>query len=190
MKMMMCSTCASLSVRQVVEVAASARGACRSAEAPMPAAAVPTPAARRTSRRDRAGRNGAGTLRNLDHRKSGIPGWFDRRVTSPTPTPPPTPLHAAVLAGGEATADTSRLAQLQIVTALLAGARTVSEVAGIACTTVAGAVGASRAMLATLSTDRRVLDIVRDETDSGPRRIGVDDALPSAEAARTGRAVV
>ena len=111
-------------------------------------------------------------------------------MTSPTPTPPPTPLHAAVLAGGDATADTSRLAQLQIVTALLAGARTVSDVAGIACTAVAGAVGASRCMLATLSTDRRVLDVVRDETDNGPVRIGLDDALPAAEAARTGLAVV
>jgi serine phosphatase RsbU (regulator of sigma subunit) len=127
---------------------------------------------------------------NLDHRNSHIAGWFDRRVTSPTSTPPPTPLHAAVLAGGEATADTSRLAQLQIVTALLAGARTVSEVAGIACTTVAGAVGASRSMLATLSTDRRVLDVVRDDTDSGPMRVGLDEALPLAEAARTGLAVV
>src|SRR5437763_13121246 len=186
MKMMMCSTCASLSVMQVVAAAASACGACRTAAAPRPAPTAPTPAVRRRSRRVRSGRNGAVTLRNLDHRKSHITGWFDRRVTSPTPTP----LHAAVLAGGDASADTSRLAQLQIVTALLAGARTVSDVARVACTTVAGAVGASRSMLATLSTDRRVLDIVRDETDSGPRRIGVDDALPSAEAARTGRAVV
>src|SRR4051812_2066453 len=192
MKMMMCSTCASLSVRQVVTGAASACGACRSVAAPRPAPTAPTPAARRTVRRVGSGRRvrsgliGAGTLRNLDHRNSHITGWFDRRVTSPTPPP----LHAAVLAGGEATADTSRLAQLQIVTALLAGARTVSDVARVACTTVAGAVGASRSMLATLSTDRRVLDIVRDETDAGPTRIGVDDALPSAEAARTGLAVV
>src|SRR3954447_452622 len=186
MKMMMCSTCASLSVMQVVAAAASACGACRTAAAPRPAPTAPTPAARRRSRRVRSGRNGAVTLRNLDHRKSHIAGWFDRRVTSPTPTP----LHAAVLAGGDASADTSRLAQLQIVTALLAGARTVSEVARVACTTVAGAVGASRSMLATLSTDRRVLDIVRDETDSGPARIGLDDALPAAEAARTGLAVV
>ena len=111
-------------------------------------------------------------------------------MTSPTSTPPPTPLHAAVQAGGDATADTSRLAQLQIVTALLAGARTVSDVAGIACTSVADTVGASAAMLATLSTDRRVLDVVRSESDSGPARIGLDEALPSAEAARTGHAVV
>src|SRR3954454_8804704 len=136
MKMMMCSTCASLSVRQVVTGAASACGACRSAAAPRPAPTAPTPAARRTvrlvrsGRRVRSGRNGAVTLRNLDHRKSHITGWFDRRVTSPTPTP--TPLHAAVLAGGDASADTSRLAQLQIVTALLAGARTVSDVARVA----------------------------------------------------------
>src|SRR4051812_46384813 len=121
MKMMMCSTCASLSVRQVVVAAASARGAWRSAAAPRPAPTAPTPAARRTVRRVRSGGNGAVTLRNLDHRKSHIAGWFDSRVTSPIPTPTPTPLHAAVLAGGEASADTSRLAQLQIVTALLAG---------------------------------------------------------------------
>ena len=95
-----------------------------------------------------------------------------------------------MLGGAEGTADSSRLAQLQVVTALLSGARTVSDVAKIACTTVAGAVGASRCMLATLSTDRRVLDVVRDEVDSGPARVGLDEALPSAEAARTGQAVV
>src|SRR6059058_5365768 len=154
MKMMMCSTCASLSVMQVVvAAAASACGACPTAAAPRPAPTAPTPAARRRSRRVRSGRNGAVTLRNLDHRKSHITGWFDRRVTSPTPTP----LHAAVLAGGDASADTSRLAQLQIVMAQLAAARTVSDVAAIACSTVAVAVGAGTCMLATLSTDRRVL---------------------------------
>src|SRR3954468_15422447 len=162
MKMMMCSTCASLSVRQVVTAAASACGACRSAAAPRPAPTAPTPAARKTVRRVTSGRRvrsgliGAVTLRNLDHRNSHITGWFDRRVTSPTPTP----LHAAVLAGGEATADTSRLAQLQIVTALLAGARTVSDVARVACTTVAGAGGAGRTNLDTPRECRRGPDLV------------------------------
>ena len=88
--------------------------------------------------------------------------------------------------GGGAAGDSSRLAQLQIVTALLSGAATVSDVAKIACTTVAGAVGASSAVLAALDADRRVLDVVRDETDSGPARVGLDDALPTAEAARAG----
>ena len=95
-----------------------------------------------------------------------------------------------MLGGGEATAGSSRLAQLQAVTALLSGARTVADVAEIACTAVAGAVGATSSMLATLSTDRRVLDVVRDESGNGPARLGLNDALPTAEAARTGLAVV
>ena len=111
-------------------------------------------------------------------------------MTSQTSTPSPTPLSAALIGAGEGTADTSRLAQLQIVTALLAGARTVAEVARIAATSIADAVGASTSMLATLSTDRRVLDVVRDEADGGPARMGLDDDLPAAEAARTGSAVV
>ena len=89
-------------------------------------------------------------------------------MTSQTPTPTSTPLHAAVLGGGEGTADSSRLAQLQIVTALLSGAAHGVRRRQGRLHDRGRCSGASRAMLATLSTDRRVLDIVRDETDSGP----------------------
>src|SRR4051812_18907525 len=189
--MMMCSTCVSLSDRHVGEPAAAAAGAGRMAAAPKLVPTAPMPAARSRSRLDKSRRKGTRlTPGNLDHHNSDLARWFDSKVTSQTPTPTSTPLHAAVRGGAEGSADSSRLAQLQIVTALLSGAATVSDVAKIACTTVAGAVGASRAMLATLSTDRRVLDVVRDETDSGPARMSLDDALPTAEAARTGLAVV
>ena len=93
---------------------------------------------------------------------------------------------------GAASAATDRLAQLQEVTAQLSGARTVADVAEVACTTISGAVGARSGLLATLSTDRRVLDVLRRSGDDsgGPDRVGVDEGLPIAEAARTGNPVV
>jgi serine phosphatase RsbU (regulator of sigma subunit) len=107
-------------------------------------------------------------------------------------TTPTQPLSAPLLTSGDSGAG-GRLAQLQIVTAQLSGARTVADVAAIACTTVADALGAHRSMLATLSTDRRMLDVVRrvpDLDSSGAARFGLDEALPVAEAASTGIAVV
>lgn len=103
------------------------------------------------------------------------------------------PLSAPLRAGGPESGAESRLAQLQMVTARLAGARTLDDVAAVACTTVARAVDAAGATVATLSTDRRVLDEVRrvpEEPQCGPTRFGLDEALPAAEAARTGVAVV
>jgi serine phosphatase RsbU (regulator of sigma subunit) len=103
------------------------------------------------------------------------------------------PLSAPLRAGGPESEAESRLAQLQMVTARLSGARTLDDVAAVACTTVARAVDAAGATVATLSTDRRVLDEVRrvpEEAQCGPTRFGLDEALPAAEAARTGVAVV
>src|SRR4051794_34094933 len=52
-----------------------------------------------------------------------------------------------------------RLARLQAVTARLARAQTVAEVARVTVTTGAAAVGAEAAMIASLSPDRRMLHV-------------------------------
>src|SRR4051812_27136033 len=88
-----------------------------------------------------------------------------------------------------------RLARLQAVTARLARAQTVAEVARVAMTTGAGAVGADAAMIASLSPDRRVLH-VQDAVGYSAALLavyssfGLDDAVPAAEAVRTGAPVV
>jgi len=88
-----------------------------------------------------------------------------------------------------------RLARLQAVTARLARAQTVAEVARVAVTTGANAVRAEAAMIASLSPDRRMLH-VQDAVGYSAGVValyssfGLDDPLPAAEAARTGQPVV
>jgi len=117
--------------------------------------------------------------------------------------PAPTPAYPAAPATGEGGGATpgnplgaaDRLARLQAVTARLARAQTVAEVARIAVTTGASAVGADAAMIASLSPDRRVLH-VHDSVGYDASVVtlfssfGIDDPLPAAEAARTGEPVV
>ena len=106
-------------------------------------------------------------------------------------TLPSQPLAPPLRREGAATASTGRLAQLQTVTAQLSGARTVADVAEVACQTVTGAIGARSALLATLSSDRRVLDVVQRIGDSaGASRYGVDESRPICDAVRTGEAVI
>ncbi|MBV9097528.1 MAG: SpoIIE family protein phosphatase [Frankiaceae bacterium] len=88
-----------------------------------------------------------------------------------------------------------RLARLQAVTARLARAQTVAEVARVAVTTGANAVGADAAMIASLTPDRRVLHVhdtagYDDAVVAAYATFAVDDALPAADAARTGEPVV
>lgn len=106
-------------------------------------------------------------------------------------TLPRQPLATPLRAEGAAAESTGRLAQLQTVTAQLSGARTVTDVAEVACATVGSALGARSALLATLSPDRRVLDVVRRVADTdGASRYGVDDQRPICDAVRSGQAVV
>lgn len=106
-------------------------------------------------------------------------------------TLPSQPLAPLLRSEGTATTSTGRLAQLQTVTAELSGARTVADVADVACRTVPGAIGARSALLATLSSDRRVLDVVQRVADSdGASRYGVDEPRPICDAVRTGEAVI
>ena len=107
-------------------------------------------------------------------------------------TLPSQPLRTDSRAGAAPAATNDRLAQLQEITALLSGARTVADVAEVACTTISTALGARSGLLATLSTDRRVLDVLRRSGDDvpGSDRVGVDEGLPIAEAALTGAPVV
>jgi serine phosphatase RsbU (regulator of sigma subunit) len=81
------------------------------------------------------------------------------------------------------------------VTARLARAQTVAEVARVAVTTGAGAVGAECAMIASLSGDRRMLQVQEAVGYSAATlalysSFGLDDPLPAAEAVRTGEPVV
>ena len=107
-------------------------------------------------------------------------------------TLPSQPLRARTPAPADAGGTSVRLAQLQEVTAQLSGARTVADVGEVACTTIASAMGARAVLLATLSTDRRVLDVVCRSAagPAGPERIGVDASLPIAEAVRSARQVI
>ena len=107
-------------------------------------------------------------------------------------TLPSQPLRARPPAGADPGATSLRLGQLQEVTAQLSGARTVADVGEVAGATIGPAIGARSVLLATLSTDRRVLDVVRRSGDepAGPDRIGVDEQLPIAEAARANRQVI
>ena len=107
-------------------------------------------------------------------------------------TLPSQPVRRHSPAGSSAGASSGRLAQLQEVTAQLAAASTVADLAEVACTTIGGALGAGSGLLATLSTDRRVLDVLRRTGDdvAGTSRVGVDESLPITEAARTGARVV
>jgi serine phosphatase RsbU (regulator of sigma subunit) len=107
-------------------------------------------------------------------------------------TLPSQPLATPLRAEGAAAASTGRLAQLQTITAQLSGARTVADVAGVACRTVMSAVGARSALLATLSSDRRVLEVVQrvaDPAGAAPR-YGVEETRPICDAVRTGEAIV
>lgn len=105
---------------------------------------------------------------------------------------PSQPLRARSSAGGAATGTSERLAQLQGITAHLSAARTAADVAEVACTTIGAAVGAKSGMLATLSTDRRILVVACRFGDEpgGPDRIGVDEPLPVAEAVQANRQVI
>jgi serine phosphatase RsbU (regulator of sigma subunit) len=106
-------------------------------------------------------------------------------------TLPRQPLATPLRPQGAATTSTERLAQLQTVTAQLSGARTVADVAEVACRTVMSAIGARSALLATLSRDRRVLDVVQRVADAdGSARYRVEEARPICDAVRTGEAVV
>lgn len=117
--------------------------------------------------------------------------------TQPAPTPAyptamPTDESGAV---GHTTGAADRLARLQAVTARLAKAQTVAEVARIAVSTGASAVGADAAMIASVSPDRRMLH-VQDAVGYSAAVVsllssfGLDDALPAAEAVRTGEPIV
>ena len=105
---------------------------------------------------------------------------------------PSQPLRARPTAGTAPAGTSMRLGQLQEVTAQLSGARTVADVAEVAGTTIGAAMGAGSVLLATLSTDRRVLDVlVRSGHEPlGQERIGVEEELPIAEAVRTNRQVI
>lgn len=113
--------------------------------------------------------------------------------------PAPTPAYPSATPPTEGTANPAgaadRLARLQAVTARLARAQTVAEVARIAVTTGASAVGADAAMIASVSPDRRVLH-VQDSVGYSAAVVallstfGLDDPIPAAEAARTGEPVV
>jgi hypothetical protein len=92
--------------------------------------------------------------------------------------------------GAARPADAGRLASLQTVTAELSGARTVAEIGAVTCGAVARAVGADPALLMVLTDDRRMLEVVAcsaDEGDAVPTRVGIDEPVPAAEAARTRR---
>lgn len=117
--------------------------------------------------------------------------------------PAPTTAYPSATATGEVgaalpgnpTGAADRLARLQAVTARLARAQTVAEVARVAVTTGASAVRAEAAMIASLSPDRRMLH-VQDAVGYGAAVVsryssfGLDDPLPAAEAVRTGEPVV
>ena len=106
-------------------------------------------------------------------------------------TLPSQPLHAPLRATAASSETSGRLAQLQTITGRLSGARTVADVAEVACRTIAPAVGAAAGLLATMTADRRVLDVVdRSGGTEGPQRVGVDEPGPLAEAARSGAAVM
>jgi serine phosphatase RsbU (regulator of sigma subunit) len=120
--------------------------------------------------------------------------------TQPVPAAYPAPLGQddSESAGGERSrrADAAdRLARLQAVTARLAGAQTVAEVARVAVTIAANAVGAGAAMVASLSPDRRMLQ-VQDAIGYSAAAVAtyssfaLEDPLPAAEAVRTGTPVV
>jgi serine phosphatase RsbU (regulator of sigma subunit) len=88
----------------------------------------------------------------------------------------------------------SRLAQLQAVTAGLAAAQTLAEVAEIAIGLGGAAVGAQGAMVAALSQDGRMLDVLAshgydDEALERWSRFPIEAPMPGAEAARTMRTV-
>jgi len=126
------------------------------------------------------------TPRNLDHAHSDRDQWCNGRVTLPTQ-----PVGAAPL-GGARPDGSGRLASLQGITAELSGARTVAEIGAVACGPILRVVAADTALLTLLSTDRRVLEVMgcsHEGDDAVPSRIGMDDAVPAAEAARTGRTV-
>jgi serine phosphatase RsbU (regulator of sigma subunit) len=111
--------------------------------------------------------------------------------TQPVPTPAYPTAGAAASPAGAA----DRLARLQAVTARLARAQTVAEVARVAVTTGANAVGADAAVIASLTPDRRVMH-VQDAVGYAEAAVahyasfGLDDPLPIAQAARTGEPVV
>jgi serine phosphatase RsbU (regulator of sigma subunit) len=74
------------------------------------------------------------------------------------------------------------------MTAQLSGARTVADVGTVVVTTIASAVEASRAALVTMSTDRRVLEVVAAVGFDGSAtsmRFDVDEGHPIAAAARS-----
>jgi serine phosphatase RsbU (regulator of sigma subunit) len=129
--------------------------------------------------------------------------------TQPTPAYPASGAAASPAAASSAGASTAaastgaassagaadRLARLQAVTARLARAQTVAEVARVAVTTGANAVGADAAVIASLTPDRRVMHVhdavgYADTDVAHYSSFGLDDALPIAEAARTGEPVV
>ncbi|MDQ1698574.1 MAG: hypothetical protein QOG34_437 [Frankiaceae bacterium] len=120
--------------------------------------------------------------------------------------PAPSPAYPSAPApgdAGDATGDVTgnpagaadRLSRLQAVTARLARAQTVAEVARVAVTIGASAVRADSAMIASLSPDRRWLH-VQDAVGYSAAVValyssfGLDDPLPAAEAVRTGEPVV
>jgi serine phosphatase RsbU (regulator of sigma subunit) len=126
------------------------------------------------------------------HPMSGLP-------TQPTPTAayPSAPASGADGSSppGHTAGAADRLARLQAVTARLARSQTVAEVARVAVTTGASAVRAEGAMIASLSPDRRMLN-VEDAVGYSASLValyssfGLDDPLPAAEAVRTGEPVV
>jgi len=118
------------------------------------------------------------------------------RGMSGLPTQPaPAPAYPSAGAAAETPGAADRLARLQAVTARLARAQTVAEVARVAVTTGANAVGADAAVIASLTPDRRMLHVqdtvgYDDAAVAAYATFGLDDALPAADAARTGEPVV
>jgi serine phosphatase RsbU (regulator of sigma subunit) len=115
------------------------------------------------------------------------------------PLQPPTGVRPTAGVEADAARTTSnaadRLVRLQAVSARLAAAQTVAEVARVAVTTAAAAVGATAAMVASLSRDGRRLTVQDSAGYDVPtlapmHTLGIEEVTPAAEAARTAMPVV
>ncbi len=90
------------------------------------------------------------------------------------------------------TVTAARLGRLQQLTAALAAAHAVADVTAVVVEQAAALLGAEVAALSLLAADRRTLHVVRVHTTGGhddamSATLDIDDALPVAEAVRTGR---
>lgn len=110
--------------------------------------------------------------------------------SQPTDAPPEVPGHARPLPDSD-----ERLTRLHSVTGQLSAAQTMADVAGVAVAAAKDAVGADCAMIATLTPDRRILEVLRAtgynaETVERFPRFDVGASLPAAEAVRLGAPVI